>query len=296
MQNTAVLKVKNFLMENLAKPNLTLEERRALLSRLHRSFHTKQDISITEKTIKGISTFWVAAPHVSKDKVILFLHGGGFRATTSEDYFDLLGKLSQASGIPILSVDYRLAPENPFPAALEDSLAVYDWLQTAAHYPPSNMIVAGMSSGGNLTLAMLIHLRDFSLKLPVAAICFSPMTDFTLTAKSLDVNNGKDWYTKEVLYKIREDYVTNQDIKNPLISPLYADLHGLPPILIQVGDNELLLDDAINFVQKAENSGVAIKLEQWRGMIHNWSLFNRDIPEGLDAIKSAAAYAKTYLR
>ncbi len=283
-------------MENLAESsNLNLEANRALLSTLHRSFHTKQDIFIEEKHIKNISTFWIAAPDVSKNKVILFLHGGGFRATKSEDYVDFLGKLSKASEIPILSVDYRLAPENPFPAALEDSLAVYDWLQTTADYPSSNIIIAGMSSGGTLALAMLIYLRDHFLKLPAAAICFSPITDFTLTAKSLDVNNGKDWYAKEVLYKIREDYATNQDIKHPLISPLYADLHGLPPILIQIGDNELLLDDSINFVQKAENSGVPVKLELWKGMIHNWSLFNRDIPEGLDAIKSAATYAKACL-
>jgi acetyl esterase/lipase len=226
--------------------------------------------------------------------VILFFHGGGFTLGSTEDHLDLCGKLSASSGCCVLSVDYRLAPENKFPAALEDCLISYLWL-LKRDIKPSNIILAGISSGGNLALSVLLHLKEKGVELPAGAVCMSPLVDLLFQGHSIVTNKGKDWINSERLNNLRKVYLKGGNAKNPLASPIYGDLHGLPPLLIQVGGHELLLDDIIEFHKKARASDVGVSFELWKDMFHCFQMFSSNIPEGHKAVESAGGYIKKLL-
>jgi acetyl esterase/lipase len=226
--------------------------------------------------------------------MILFFHGGGFTIGSTKDHLDLCGKLSALSGSCVLSVDYRLAPENKFPAALEDCLISYLWLLRLG-IKPSNIVLAGISAGGNLVLSVLLHLKEKGVELPAGAVCMSPLVDLLFSGHSIVTNKGKDWITSERLFSLKKIYLKGENAKNPLASPIYGDLHGLPPLLIQVGGHELLLDDIIKFHKKALESDVEVSFELWKDMFHCFQMFFSNIPEGHKAVESAGGYIKKLL-
>jgi acetyl esterase/lipase len=193
----------------------------------------------------------------------------------------------------VLSVGYRLAPEHPFPAAIEDAAAAYRWLRGRG-VPADRIVFAGDSAGGGLVLASLLFLRDAGDVLPAAAICVSPSTDLAKTGDSMRTKAEVDpvvRYDTSMAHALR--YVgADGDLKNPLASPLYADLHALPPLLILVGTNETLLDDSIRVADKARAAGVDVEIEVWDDMIHIWPFFAAILPEGQQAIERMGAYAR----
>jgi acetyl esterase/lipase len=195
-----------------------------------------------------------------------------------------------------LGVDYRLAPEHPFPAAVEDATAAYRWLVSRGT-DPAHIAIAGDSAGGGLTLATLIALRDAGDPLPAAAACLSPWVDLEGVGASMTSKAAVDPFVrKEMIEFMAQQYLGGRDLRTPLAAPLYADLQGLPPLLIQVGTAEVLLDDATRIAERARAAGVEVSLEVWDDMIHVWQLFAPMLPEGQQAIERIGAFIRAHTR
>ncbi len=237
----------------------------------------------------GAAAEWIAAPGADRG-VILYFHGGGYVLGLTAVHRAWLARLSQATGRRGLAVAYRLAPEHPFPAALDDALAAYRWLLTQGT-APEQILLGGDSAGGGLALALLAALRDEGEPLPAGAFCLSPWTDLALTGASMQTNAAKDTIlSADLLGKYAAAYVNGRAATDPLISPLYADLTGLPPLLIQVGSEETLLDDSTRFVEKARQAGVAATLDCYDGMFHVFPLFDF-LPESKQALARIARFS-----
>jgi acetyl esterase/lipase len=202
--------------------------------------------------------------------------------------------LCQGAGCRALAVDYRLAPEHPFPAGLEDCLAVYHWLLEDG-FSSQDIVIAGDSAGANLTLSTLISLRDAGDPLPAAAVCISPMTDLAGTGESFRTNRDPTLTTGFALAMVQH-YAGGQDLHQPLLSPHYADLRGLPPLLIQVGEVEILLSDATRLAEKARRDGVDISLVVWPNMWHVWHFFVPSLPEARRAVNAIGDFVRERLR
>ena len=239
---------------------------------------------------------WVNFLDSRPNRVILFLHGGGYVMGSPEKHRDFAWRLSEASGAKVLVVDYRLAPEHRFPAALEDALAAWRWL-LAQGFRPEDMIISGDSAGGGLALATLLSLRDSDEPLPAAAILLSPWTDLTLSGESITFNAQADpFLVSGILPFIAENYVDeNTDRRHPLVSPLFADLTGLPPFCLHVGGTEILLSDSTRLAEKAEAAGVPVSFKVWRNMPHVFHLCGCCLPEGRGVIEECGAFARSYL-
>ncbi len=231
-----------------------------------------------------------AADHAARQRCILYLHGGGYVAMSAVTHRSVTSRLAAWSNASLFALDYRLAPEHPFPAALEDALAAYRAL-IAAGASPSRMALAGDSAGGGLALALLLALRDAHDPLPAAAVLFSPWTDLAATGASIVTNDTADalmfgsWVASQAQY-----YLADTPATNPLVSPMYADLTGLPPLFIQVGDSEVLLDDARRVAANASKAGVAATLQIWPGVPHGWQIFAPVLPEARAALRDASAF------
>lgn len=205
-------------------------------------------------------------------------------------------RIARALKTRVLLIDYRLAPEHPFPAALEDAIKVYQWLNSLKGIKSENIIIAGESAGGGLTIATLIKLRNQKINLPKAAICLSPFMDLAVTGDSVRNKAEIDpMVTKEDLEFCAEQYIGDQDRKNPFASPLYADLQGLPALLIQVGSSEILLDDSLRFVDRAKAADIKVSLEVWDEMIHMFQLYAYAVPEGQEAINKIGEFIQNSL-
>jgi len=249
-----------------------------------------------EPVIAGsVPAEWITTPNAENQKVILYLHGGGYVAGSIGTYRDLVARISRLSKTRILILEYRLAPEYPFPNALEDAIAAYNWLISAEKIDPNNIIIAGDSAGGGLTLATLIKLHAEGVSLPVAAVCLSPWTDLAGTGESQKTKVEVDPFTTPEMFEITaRAYLGTTDPKNPLASPLYADLHGLPPLLIQVGTSEALLDDSVRFAERAKAAGGDVRLEVWKDMIHIFAFFAVFAPESRQGIEQICEFIQKF--
>ncbi len=222
---------------------------------------------------------------------ILYLHGGGYFQGSVATHRRLVASLCLAAGTRGLSVDYRLAPEHPHPAAVEDAVAAYRWLIGPAGEDPSRVIVAGDSAGGGLSAALLLALRDAGDPLPAGAYLISPWTDLASTGESLKTRAEADpMIDPSDSKRITSYYVPDGDLRNPLVSPLYADLTDLPPLLVHVGDAEVLLDDAVRFADRARAAGVPVELEVWPEAFHVFQMLAGLLPEADEAIAQAGAW------
>ena len=291
MPDESMEKLLQTLRENTPVPGKSIAQLRADFEKFYLGFHTDQNLRINEFRINNIPSFWIQAPAADERWVILFFHGGGFTIGSTKDHTDLCGRLSEASAAKVLSIDYRLAPEHTFPAALEDCVASYRWLLNEG-YEKSRIIPVGISAGGTLVLSTLLYARDRGLELPSAACCMSPAVDMLFQGDSVNSNTGKDWITADRLNSVRTAYLGGRNPKEPLVSPLYADLRGLPPILIQVGSHELLLDDNLEFALHARRQGVDLTFEIWCGMVHCWQIFASELKDARDAIDSVGNYIR----
>ena len=213
---------------------------------------------------------WVTTAASAHERVILYLHGGGYVSGSPTTHAPITGRLAKEAQARIFALDYRLAPEHPFPAQIEDAWAAYWWLITEQGVKPAQITVAGDSAGGGLTIALLLALRDAGVPLPSGAICLSPWFDLTLSSATLATNAPTDYLNFDVLHASAQMYAHGCDLRHPLISPLYADLAGLPPLLIQAGSAEMLLDDSRRFALRAREAGVNVQLEVWDHMVHVW--------------------------
>lgn len=254
------------------------------------------DITCTAVDAGGVTAEWVDAPNVIPQRVIVYLHGGGYVIGSIATHRGLAGRLSRAAAARVLLLDYRLAPEHPFPAAVDDATAAYRWLLSQG-VTPARMAMAGDSAGGGLTIAALVALRDAGEPLPAAAVCQSPWIDLEGLGTSVTTKAAADPLVhKEALVQLGAWYLNGADARTPLAAPLYADLHHLPPLLIQVGTAEILLDDATRLAEKAIAAGVEVTLEPWEDMIHVWQLFAPMLPEGQQAIERIGAFIQQHTR
>jgi monoterpene epsilon-lactone hydrolase len=244
----------------------------------------------------GVDGEWISPTDAPEDKAILYFHGGGFRIGSVTSHRDLIAQIALASGCRVLAINYRLAPEHRFPAALDDALVAYGWM-LGQGLQPGNVALAGDSAGGNLALAAMLALRERRLPLPISAVLMSPWTDLAATGTSYVSRAEADpIHQRPMILALARNYLGGQsDPCDPLVSPLYADLAGLPPLLIQVGDRETVLDDSVMFADKARAAGVDTNLEVWDGMIHVFQMFGAELPETHRAIASIAGFLNRHL-
>jgi monoterpene epsilon-lactone hydrolase len=251
---------------------------------------------VTPVKAGGVRGEWVVADHAAPDRRLLYLHGGGYVICSPATHRDLAGRLSQAAQVSVLVLDYRLAPEHPYPAAVDDALAALRWLEAhgpTGPAPASATFVAGDSAGGGLTLATLTGARDHGVRMPDAAVTLSAWTDLACTGPSLQTRAAVDpMVTAAVLQRMIREYLQGGNPTQPLASPLYADLRGLPPLLMQVGDAEVLLDDTLRVAEKAQAAGVDVTVDVYPEMIHIFQLFAPVLPEGQQAIERIGAFLR----
>jgi epsilon-lactone hydrolase len=234
--------------------------------------------------IEGIYAEWILNNQTKEDKVILYLHGGGYGYCSADTHRSLAARIMIESGVKVLLPEYRLAPEHPFPAAIEDTLTIYRWLLEQG-YESSNIIFAGDSAGGGLSVVATLALRNQSEPLPAALVCLSPWVDLTSSGESYRENRNKDPYlVEELVRKTAQAYAADESLDNRLISPVFADFSGFPPMFIQVGSIEILLSDAQLLANKAQQAGVEVHFKVWEGMWHVWQISNR-LPEAKQAVK-----------
>jgi epsilon-lactone hydrolase len=238
----------------------------------------------------GIPAEWVVPKNARPDAVILYLHGGGYVMGSISTHRALAARIAEASQCRGLVIDYRLAPENPFPAAVEDATSAYEWL-IKEKVDPKKMVIAGDSAGGGLTVSTVINLREKRIPLPAATICISPWADLAMTGESLFSRAEIDPMVKrEGAAEMAKAYLGGKDPRSPLASPLYADFSQFPPMLIQVGTAEILMDDSLRLATKAKEAGVDVKYEPWPDMIHVWHAFADILPEARKAISDIGKY------
>lgn len=253
------------------------------------------DISIVPVSIEGMRAEWILPSAGIGNQAIFFVHGGGYVSGSCSDHRIHVAKFVQGSGVGALLFEYRLAPEHPFPAALEDSVAAYRWL-LGQGLAPSQIAFAGDSAGGGLCLATLLALRDQGLPLPAAAVALSPWTDLMCTGQSYQTKAKRCLSPEGIWAAFSRHYVGDNDPCLPGISPLYGDLHGLPPLLISVADDEILRDDSIAFARKAEAAGVNVTLRVAEGMFHCFPVCAPLFPEATQAMQEICVFIQTHLR
>jgi monoterpene epsilon-lactone hydrolase len=239
----------------------------------------------------GVPGVCVSAGGRERKGVVLYFHGGGYQLGSTRTYRGLMTALATAAGCRVLGIYYRLAPEHKFPAPIDDALAAYTWLLDQG-ITPNNVVLAGDSAGGGLALATMLALRDRKQPMPAAAVLLSPWTDLEATGDSYDNRAAVDpIHSRPVVRAMARAYVGRDgDPRDPMASPVHADLTGLPPLLIQAGDHETVRDDAIRIAERAEGAGVDVTLEVWAGMPHVFQLYAEELPDAAKAIAAIGAF------
>jgi monoterpene epsilon-lactone hydrolase len=261
----------------------TPEERRATFIPGDRLHPVPDDVLVTEVDAGGVPAHWLVAPGADHGRVLLFLHGGGYELGSVRSDGELAARLGRASGTRVLFPEYRLAPEHPFPAAIDDVLTAWHWLRADQNLSAASMAVAGDSAGGGLAVALLVATRDARQALPAAAVLMSPTVDLTSSGDSMTERADQDPIsTPAMLREFAADYLAGADPKTPLASPLFAPLAGLPPLLIQVGTADLLLSDSERLAKAADQAGVDVTLEIGEGLPHVYQLL-LGTPEAAEA-------------
>jgi acetyl esterase/lipase len=273
--------------------NLTAAELRKGFEGLMAIFPPDPDLTVDVVSAGGVAGELVAASSAAADRVVLYVHGGGYVMGSPASYRNLAGAIGRAANSRVLTVDYRLAPEHLFPAALEDVVAAYRSLFDQG-IPAAQLAVAGDSSGGGLAVSLLTTLRERGYALPAAAACLSPYVDLQSLGASIEEKAAEDpILTRSMLLGMAQSYFAGTDLRSPAVSPLHADLRELPPLLIQVGSAEILLDDAVGLARRAGAAAVKTRLEIWPEMLHVFQLYAPMLSAGREAIAGIGAFLQT---
>lgn len=272
-------------------PNAPIAELRKAVDDVARLFpRPPRGVRLEATSVATRDALWLGAPNADTNRAILFLHGGGYVSGTIAMYQDLARRLSAEAGARVLLLDYRLAPEHPFPAAVDDAVAGYRHL-LALGFSPSKLAIAGDSAGGGLTVATLIALREAGEPMPSAAWVISPWTDLAYRGASLISNRDADPMIRaDVIGAVARWYLGSAHPESPLASPLYAELHGLPPTLIHVGSTEVLLDDSLRLLDRLRAHGTPADMRIYPDLPHVFHLFAPYVRESRAAIREAGAY------
>ena len=292
MASEEIKTVRELLAAFPAMKDQSVHQLRAQMEEWVGSFPLSEGVSVEAVDAGGVPAEWVEAPGARGDTAFLYLHGGGYALGSTATGRHLAAAISEAAATRVLSLDYRLAPEHPFPTAVDDAVAGFRWLVERGT-PAGKVVIGGDSAGGGLTVATLVALRDAGDSMPSAGVCISPWVDLTCSSGSYGTKSDADpVIVNEDIRWFASLYLDGRDPKTPLASPLFANLEGLPPLLIQVGSEEVLLDDAVGLDGRAREAGVDSTLEVWEDMIHVWHVFFQMLPEGRDAIARIGEYFK----
>jgi epsilon-lactone hydrolase len=253
------------------------------------------DVKVEKVSANGVPAEWTSTPGAARDAAILYAHGGGYVIGSLDSHRHLVAELGRAANAVALALEYRLAPEHPFPAPVEDTIAAYRFL-LARGFKPERIAIAGDSAGGGLVVAAMVAIREAGLAQPGCGWCLSPWIDMEATGDSMESKAAIDpMVQKPGILDMAGLYLGGADPRSPLAAPLYADLAGLAPLLIQVGAAETLLDDAIRLAQRAGAADVRVDLQVWPEMIHVWPLFHPELRAGKRALDAAGAFIRETL-
>ena len=280
----------------------TVDAQRANVHSMRRRWHAlakvlwaARGVKIDRGNVHGLKAEWLTPKQSAKGKLLLYLHGGAYIMGNCATHRQLVSYIARAAGIRALLPEYRLAPEHPFPAAVDDAVGLYRALLADGH-AADQIVVAGDSAGGGLTMATLLSLRDAGDPLPAAACLLSPWLDLSASGESMQTHAHRDpWFDPEDLPLIASYYCDANNIRNPLVSPVYADLSGLPPLYIQVGEDEILLSDSTRIADKVRAAGGNAEIEIWPGMWHVFQAFHPELPESKLARKKMAQFLTNHL-
>ncbi|MBK8257866.1 MAG: alpha/beta hydrolase [Polyangiaceae bacterium] len=277
-------------------PNAPVSALRANVDDLARGLpKPPSGVTVTPSNAGGVPVEWVAVPGADERRVLLHFHGGGYASGSPASVRDLAWRLSQAARCRVLVVDYRLAPEHPFPAAIEDAASVYNHLLSSG-FAPSAIAFTGDSAGGGLALGSLVKLRDDGAPMPAAACCFSPWTDLAFTGGTFTTNRDIDpMVLADALPQTAAWYLGSASATNPYASPLYADVRGLPPTLLHAGSTEVLLDDSRRLAEKMKSANVEVELRVWPDMPHVFQGCASFLPEARTALAEAGRFLEDHM-
>lgn len=269
--------------------SVTIEQRRQAMETMQGSVALAEDVTVQKVDADGVPAEWVTVPASNGLRIVLYFHGGGYCMGSLNTHRELVSRIARAAQARVLNVDYRLAPEQPFPAALDDAVASYRWL-LAADVDPHTVVVGGDSAGGGLALAFLARLRDEAYPLPAGAVLLSPWTDLTGSGDSICHRRSLDpMIDAGGLHETAGYYCTEEERANPYVSPLFDSLRGLPPLLVQVGGREVLIDDSIRVAEKAEHAGVDVTLQVWEEAFHVFQALPA-LPEAAEALSGIGRF------
>lgn len=293
-QGMSIDRLKELVRERSKRGELPLAERRKAMDGNATQFPVPEGAVTKGTDLGGLGAEWSAPASLAGESTdgntLLYFHGGGYVMGSSVSHRHMTSRIALAAGARVLSVDYALAPENRFPAAVKDGVKAYRWLLDKGH-APERIAIGGDSAGGGLTVAMLLAARGEGLPMPAAAVLISPWTDLTCASETYTTRAEADpMITRESIGGLVDAYLGGADPRDPLASPNFADLAGLPPMLIQVGDDEVLLDDSRILAKRAREAGCDVDIEVWDGMIHVWHAFYQMLPEGEEAIERLGKY------
>lgn len=253
------------------------------------------DVTVTPVSAAGVNAEWTATPNAAANRAILYVHGGGYVIGSLDSHRHVVAEIGRAAATRVLALDYRMAPEHPFPAAVDDALAGYRFL-LARGFAPGHIALAGDSAGGGLVVAAMVAIRDAGLAQPACGWAISPWVDMEVSGASMTSKAGEDPTVQRAgIEFMAKTYLGGADPRHPLASPLHADLRGLAPLLIQVGAAETLLDDATRLAARAGAVNVPVTLEIWPEMIHVWHVYHPQLAAGRKAIANGGAYVKSVM-
>ena len=296
MAHPGIELISSFLAESDVMSGSVLE-RREKMAAATAGVAAPDGVVVGSDTLGGRPAEWLVPDGAGRERVVLYFHGGGYSAGSLDSHREFAGRLALASGVALVALDYRLAPEDPFPAALDDALAAYaDLLDRGI--APGSIALAGDSAGGGLVVATLLSIRDSGLPRPAAAVCLSPWVDLTQTSPSCaDTETVDPVLCTDDLVLMAEAYLGDTEATNPLASPLFAaDLSGLPPLLVEVGEDEVLLDDAASLAGRVGATGSDVTLNIWPEMVHVFQVFPGSIvPEADESIAGIGEFLASHL-
>lgn len=273
----------------IAAPDASMADQRAGIDAMAAMNPLPADVQLTPVVANGVPAEWIGVPGADSGRVVLYVHGGGYVIGSLTSHRELVARIARAANARGLSVDYRLAPEHPFPAAVDDGVAAYRWLLSQG-VSPSGIVIAGDSAGGGLTLATLVALKEAGDPLPAAGVCLSPWVDLEGIGDSMTSRDAIDpMVHKAGLAQMAAHYLNGADPRTPLAAPLYAELAGLPPLLIQVGSAETLFDDSTRIAARARAAGVDVTFEEWPELFHVFQAISV-LPEARQATDKIGAF------
>jgi len=273
-----------------------IEKYRKILDTSGCALKTDTEPELKKIYINHIPGAWIYPEHIRKDNVMLYLHGGGFIAGSINSHKNLAAGIAKASKVSALIIEYRLAPEHPFPAGLNDALTAYEWLLNHG-FPSDKICLGGDSAGGGLALSLLLKIKEKKLPMPCAAALISPWTDLTCKNPSHREHQKKDpMINQHMLFHASRLYTGGKNLDHYLVSPANGDFEGLCPLLVQAGSLEVLMDDAVHLAEKAENAGVKVTLDIWPDMFHVWHFFSKFLVQGRAAVAEIGKFIQSHTK